>query len=175
MADTTILPLANAFLDCLTTELALNPDPPANACLQVANQVIHDVDAGISLDKVCCPGLNYVRVGQVFPSTDFPTPDPRNDKCLSLSRAVEFTAGVIRCIPGMGTTHGPTCADWTTAATHDANDIDALYKAVCCFTESAAFRQMRGRRWAVQTSTVEQTADCVERMLVILVEVRKCC
>lgn len=175
MADTTILPLAQALLDCLTTELALNPDPPANACLRAGNQVIHDIDAGISADKVCCPGLNYVRIGSVYPSTDFPQPDTRNDKCLSLARAVEFTAGVVRCVPGMGTPEGPTCTDWTTAATHDANDIDALYKAVCCFTETAAFRLMRGRRWAVQTSTVEQTADCIERMLLITVEVRKCC
>jgi len=175
MADTTILPIAQAFLDCLTTELALNPFPPANACLQVANQVIHDVDAQISLDKVCCPGLAYVRIGTVYPSTDFPAPDLRNDKCLSLSRAVELTAGVIRCIPGMGSTAGPTCADWTQAATRDANDIDALFKAVCCLTETTEFRTMRGRRWAVQTSTVEQTADCIERMLLLTVEVRKCC
>lgn len=175
MADTTLLPIANAFLDCLQTELLLNPDPPANFCLQVANQMIHDVDAQIALDKVCCPGYAYVRIGSVFPSTDFPTPDPRNDKCLSLARAAEFTAGVVRCIPGMGSTSGPTCADWTTAATHDANDIDALFKAVCCLTETPEFRAVRGRRFAIQASTVEQTADCIERQLLLLVDVRKCC
>lgn len=175
MADTTLLPLASALLDCLDTELALNPDPPANSCLQVANQVIHDVDGTVSLDKVCCPGLDYVRIGQVYPSTDFPTPDSRNDKCLSLSRVVEFTAGVVRCIPKMGTPEGPDCVDWTLAATHDANDIDALYRAVCCFVATPEFKAMRGRRWAVQTSTAEQTADCIERMLIIAVEVGKCC
>ena len=175
MADTTILPLAQALLDCLTTELALNIDPPANACLQVANQVIHDVDAGISADKVCCPGLNYVRVGSVYPSTVFPSPDQRSDKCLSLTRAVEFTAGVIRCIPRMGTPEGPTCADWELAALHDANDIDALYKAMCCFVETPEFKQMRGRRYTIQTSTVDQTADCIERMLIVTVEIRRCC
>jgi hypothetical protein len=175
MADTTLLPLANAFLDCLSTELALNPDPPARACLQVGNQIIHDVDAGLSADKVCCPGFAYVRIGTIYPSTEFPVPDTRNDKCLSLSRAAEFTAGVVRCIPGMGSIEGPDCVDWTLAATHDANDIDALFRAVCCFTESPEFRKMRGRRWAVQSSTVEQTADCVERLLLLTLEVRKCC
>jgi hypothetical protein len=60
-------------------------------------------------------------------------------------------------------------------ATRDANDIDALFKAVCCFTESTEFKRMKGRRWAVQTSTVEQTADCIERMLLLTVEVRRCC
>lgn len=175
MADTTLLPIATALLDCLVTELALNIDPPARACLQVANQVIHDVDAGISADKVCCPGFAYVRIGTVFPSTDFPTPDPRNEKCLSLSRAAEFTAGVVRCIPGMGSTAGPTCDDWELAALHDANDIDALFKAVCCLTGTTAFKAMRGRRWAIQSSTVEQTADCIERQLLLLTEIRKCC
>jgi hypothetical protein len=175
MADTTILPLAQAFLDCLTTELALNPFPPASACLRAGNLTIHDVDAQGSLDKVCCPGVNYVRIGAVYPSTDFPAPDLRNDKCLSLARAVELTAGVVRCVPGMGTPQGPDCADWTAVATRDANDIDALFKAVCCLTETAEFKAMRGRRWAVQTSTVEQTADCIERMLLLTVEVRKCC
>lgn len=175
MADTTILPIAQAFLDCLTTELALNPDPPANACLRVGNQVIHDIDAGISADKTCCPGLNYVRIGTVFPTTDFPTPDVRSDKCLSLSRAVELTAGVVRCVNGMGSPEGPSCADWELAATRDANDIDALFKAVCCLVETAEFKAMRGRRYTIQTSTVEATADCIERMLVLTLEVRRCC
>lgn len=175
MADTTLLPLAQALLDCLVTELALNPDPPANACLRAGNAVIHDVDAGLSVDKVCCPGLAYVRIGTVYPSTDFPQPDVRNDKCLSLARAAEFTAGVVRCVPGMGSTAGPTCADWTSAATHDANDTDALFKAICCFTGTPEFKVVRGRRWAVQQSTVEQQADCIERMLTVLVDVRKCC
>lgn len=175
MADTVILPLAQVLLDCLETELALNPDPPANMCLQVGNQVIHDVDGAASLDKVCCPGLGYVRIGQVYPSTSFPAPDLRNDKCLSLSRVAELTAGVVRCIPGMGSEEGPSCVDWTAAAQHDADDLDALFKAVCCLTSSPEFKVIRGRRWSVQGSTVDQTADCVERMLTVLVEVPKCC
>lgn len=175
MADTIILPLANSLLACLIEQLALNPDPPANACLRAGQLVIHDVDAGASTDTVCCPGLAYVRIGTVFPSTDFPTPDPRNDKCLSLARALELTAGVVRCVPNMGSTHGPDCTDWTTAATHDANDIDALFKAICCWTDTEPFRAVRGRRWAVQQSTVDQSADCIERMLTVLVDIRKCC
>lgn len=175
MADATILPLANALLSCLQVQLEDNPAPPAQFCLRAGQLVIHDVDAGTSADTVCCPGLGYVRIGTVYPSTDFPTPDTRNDKCLSLSRAVELTAGVVRCVPGMGSVEGPSCVDWTTAAERDANDIDALFKAVCCFTEMNAFKAMRGRRWAVQSSTVDQTADCIERIVTLVVEIRKCC
>ena len=177
MADTIILPLANSLLTCLGEQLELNIDPPANLCLRAGNQVIHDVDAESGLDTVCCPGLGYVRIGSVYPSTDFPVPDTRSDKCLSLSRAVELVAGVVRCVPGMGTPEGPSCDDWTLAALHDANDIDALWKAVCCWVERPPFfiSKMRGRRYTIQTSSVDQTADCIERTLTILVEVSRCC
>lgn len=175
MADTLIMPLANALLTCLQQQVDANPDPVAEYCLRAGNTVLHDVNAETSLDKVCCPGLGYVRVGRVFPSTDFPEPDTRNDKCLSLSRALELTVGVVRCVPGMGTPEGPDCADWTLAALRDANDIDALFKAVCCWTATAEFKKTRGRRWAVQESVVEQEADCIERMMTIVVELPRCC
>lgn len=175
MADTTILPLAQQLLDCLEIELELNDDPPAEFCLRAGDLSIHDIDAETGLDKVCCPGLAYVRVGTVYPSTEFPEPDLRNDKCMSLSRVVELTMGVVRCVPGMGTAAGPTCADWELAALHDANDLDAMFKATCCWVGTSAFKRVRGRRWAIQTSTVDQTADCIERSMTILLEVGKCC
>lgn len=175
MADTLILPLANALLTCLQTQATANPDPPAEFCLRAGPTVIHDVDGNTGLDKVCCPGLGYVRIGRVYPSTAFPEPDTRNDKCMSLSRSLELVAGIVRCVPGMGTPEGPDCADWTLAATHDADDIDALFKAVCCWSNTAPFNTIRSRRWAIQDSFVDQTADCIERSLTVLVELSKCC
>lgn len=175
MADTLIIPLANALLDCLETEVELNPNPVAEYCLRAGPTVIHDVDGNTSTDKVCCPGLGYVRVGRVYPSTDFPDPDLRNDKCLSLARALELTVGLVRCVPGMGTPEGPTCAEWTAAAVQDADDLDALFKAVCCWVSSTEFKAVRARRWAIQESVVDQTADCIERSMQILVELPKCC
>lgn len=175
MADTLLLPLANELLTCLCEQLELNPDPPAQCCLRAGPLVIHDVDAQTSVDKICCPGLAYVRIGTVYPSTDFPAPDLRNDKCLSLARAVELTMGVVRCVPGMGRPQGPSCDDWTLAALHDANDLDAMWKATCCFKDGTEFKKVRGRRWAVQTSIVEQQGDCIERSLTMIVEVPRCC
>jgi hypothetical protein len=175
VADTLILPLANTLLTCLEAELALNPDPPAEYCLRVGTETIHDVDGTTALDKVCCPGLGFVRLGPVYPTTEFPEPDTRSDRCLSLARALELTLGVVRCVPGMGTEAGPTCEDWTTAALHDANDIDALFKSVCCWRDTTEFGRMRGRRFTVTGSTVLQQADCVERVLTVLVELPRCC
>lgn len=175
MADTLIIPLANSLLNCLETEVGLNPNPVAEFCLRAGATVIHDVDGNTGIDKVCCPGLGYVRVGRVYPSTNFPDPDPRNDKCMSLARALELTVGLVRCVPGMGSPEGPTCEQWTAAAVQDADDLDALFKAVCCWVETPEFRLTRGRRWAVQESIVDQTADCIERSMMILVELPRCC
>jgi hypothetical protein len=175
MADTIVIPLANALLTCLQTQVSANPNPVAEYCLRTGPTVIHDVDGNTGLDKVCCPGLGYVRVGRVYPSTDFPEPDPRNDKCMSLARSLELTVGVVRCVPGMGTPEGPTCAEWTATAINDANDLDALFRAVCCWVAGTEFKKVRGRRYAIQESIVDQSADCIERSMQILVELPKCC
>ena len=175
MADTLILPLANALLTCLETEVSANPDVPADFCLRAGPVTVHDIDAQTGIDKTCCPGLGYVRIGQVYPSSAFPEPDPRSDRCLSLARAVELTMGVVRCIPGMGTEAGPTCDDWTLAALHEANDIDAMWKAMCCWVATSEFKAVKGRRFGIVTSNVIQEADCIERFMTILVDVPKCC
>lgn len=175
MADTIILNLANALLDCLETAATANPDPPAQFCLRAGGPVIHDIDASGSSDTTCCPGLGYVKVGRLFPSTTFPDPDPRSDKCLSLTRALELQMGIVRCIPGMGTPEGPSCADWTSAATHDADDIDALWTAVCCWDDTAAFKTVRGRRFSIVESNVIAEGDCIERFMTLLVEIPRCC
>lgn len=175
MPDTLILPLANALLDCLETTAGANPDPPAEFCLRAGTLVIHDVDAQASLDKVCCPGLGYVRIGRVFPTSTFPDPDARSDKCLSLARGLELIVGIVRCIPGMGDPAGPTCQDWTSAAVHDANDIQALWDAVCCWKDTTAFNTIRSRPFSTIDTNVVQEGDCIERFLTVLVQIGKCC
>lgn len=176
MADTILIPLANALLDCLETTATANPDPPANFCLRAGTLVIHDINAQTSSDTTCCPGLGYVRIGRVFPSSqDFPSPDPHSEKCLSVARAVELTAGIARCVPGMGTPEGPSCADWTSAATHDADDIQALFSAACCWVQTTEFKSMRGRPFSIIDSNVVQEGDCIERFMTILVQIGRCC
>ena len=176
MPDTIILPLANALLDCLETTATANPDPPDQFCLRVGGPVIHDADAQGSLDKICCPGLGYVRLGRNFPSSsDFPAPDPRSEKCLSLARAQELFVGIVRCIPGMATPEGPTCANWTAAAVHDADDIQAIWDAVCCWVGTDAFKTVRGRPFSILGTDVVAEGDCIERFMTILVQIPKCC
>lgn len=174
MADTVLLAAATDLLACLCAELALNPDPPANCCLRAGQLVIADVDGTTGIDKVCCPGLAYVRIGTVFPSSEFPAVDTLPNKrggCFPVAWAAELTMGVVRCIPGMGTAEGPTCADWTLAATHDANDQDAMRRALCCWSEGLR----RNTLTLVQPSVVEMQADCIERTMPVLMSLPKCC
>jgi len=176
MPDTILIPLANVLLDCLETAATANPDPPANFCLRAGGPVIHDVDAAASLDTVCCPGLGYVRLGRNYPSSaEFPAPDPRSDKCLSLARVQEFFVGIVRCVPGLGTPEGPSCADWTAAAVHDADDIQAIWAAVCCWTDTTEFKRMRSRPFSIVGTEVVQEGDCIERFMTILVQIPRCC
>lgn len=174
MADTQILPRAEDLLACLAAQLALNPNPPAEACLRAGNIVIHDVDGQGSLDKVCCPGLAYVRIGAKFPSSEFPNPDAlaaKGKTCLPLQFGVELVMGVVRCIPGMGTPEGPDCTDWNAVAAQDADDLQAMTSALCCWADEMG----PGRLWLAGTSTVAITADCIERQWPVTMQVGKCC
>lgn len=174
MTDTVILPMAQALLTCLGEQLADNPDPPAGLCLRAGDSVIHDVNGELSVDTVCCPGLAYVRVGSMFPSSGFPLPDTEPAKsqgCFPIAWAVELVMGVVRCVPNMGHPAGPSCTDWTLAAQHDANDLDAMRKALCCWAPEIP----RNRLWLAGVSTVTLAADCIERQLPITVSIPRCC
>ena len=175
MADeTTLIPMANQLLTCLCDLLDTYPNPPANCCLRTGDLTIQDVDADSALDKVCCPGLAYVRIGNMYPSSTFPLPDTEPAKgngCFPVSWAVELTLGVVRCVPGMGSNAGPSCTDWTAAAQTDANDMEAMRKALCCWGPLLP----RGRLWLAGTSTVNLTADCIERSMPVLVGLPRCC
>lgn len=170
---TPALSMAQSWLDCLQDELLLKPDPPAQFCLRAGDTVLHDADAVTGTDTVCCPGLAYVRIGDLFPSSNFPEPDtqPGGKGCFPISWAVQLTAGVIRCIPGMGDPAGPDCVDWTSAAVHDADDLDALMRSLCCWGATLP----RTRLWLVQGSTVQMQADCIERSMTLIVSVPRCC
>lgn len=175
MADeTTLISRANSLLTCLCETLELYPNPPEECCLRTGDQLIQDFNAENGIDKTCCPGLAYVRVGNLYPSSNFPTPDvepAKGNGCFPVSWAIELTMGVVRCIPGMGTPAGPTCVDWTATTQTDANDLEALRKALCCWSSVLP----RGTLWLAGTSTVNLTADCIERSLPVTMSLPRCC
>jgi len=165
---------AERLLACLCAALAENPNPPAQCCLRVGDITIQDVDGSVSVDQFCCPGTAYVRITDKFSSSNFPQPDTepaKRNNCMPVAFGVQLIMGVARCVPGMGTPQGPDCADWTAAATQDALDLEAMGRALCCFAEGLR----PGGLWLAGTSTVQLTADCLERQWPLVISQGKCC
>jgi hypothetical protein len=75
----------------------------------------------------------------------------------------------------MGSDAGPTCADWTSTAVHDADDNQAIWDAVCCWVETSEFKKLRGRPFSIVGTDVISQGDCIERFMTILVQIPKCC
>jgi len=129
--DMTILPIANALLACLCTEIALVPDPPAQCCLRTGLTVV----PGVSLNEdECCTGLAWVRYVTSYPSEqNFPEQDPApGGGCPPDWFAVVLEMGVVRCMPTGDLYVNPTCTEWTLAATNVMNDDAAMRRAYCC-------------------------------------------
>jgi len=129
--DMTILPVANQLLDCLCTEIAQVPEPPASCCLRTGLAVV----PGISLtEDECCSGLAWVRVVSSYPSEQsFPEQDGvPNGNCAPQWYAVVLEMGVVRCGPSWNAEEMETCADWTTVSGYVMNDDAAMRRAFCC-------------------------------------------
>lgn len=177
MPDILVPPLADQLLSCLCTQLSSRPNPPANCCLRVGSQVNHDADLFVDL---CCEGLAYVSVGDSWPTSQAPDLDVTNqaqDNCRIPSWAVEFRAGVVRCIP-VGGENGemPTCQEWTDAAIQGFYDASALRAAACCFKAAAnALPAMDGMSVVIgRQSTVDPLGGCIERNITVTVQIPNC-
>lgn len=171
-----VAPLATVLLNCLCAAVSGHPNPPLNCCLRVGIEVAHDVDLFTDL---CCEGLAYARMGNVFPSTTFPEIDVQNQansKCPWPSWAVELQAGIIRCVPTGTTTSMPTCEEWTAAAVQDFADSQSLRQAACCFVAAVrADPVLLGMSAVVGRQEVSTpSGGCIERSFTITVQVPNC-
>jgi len=124
--------LAELLLDCLCSKLAVRPNPPAQCCLRFGTDVPQDVLP----EDVCCQGLGFVRLGQMFASSqNFPEPDVP-DNCAGQMWAVELEMGVLRC-------GNPTeCEDWTSGSVQHFSDRWAMVEAICCFRDRLMAQSM---------------------------------
>ncbi len=172
-----VAPIAQALLACLCAQAALNPSPPQNCCYRVGTEVAHDAD---QFTDLCCQGLAYVRLGDVFPSTDnFPELDVNRqaqENCGIASWGVELTAGLLRCIPMPEDGSMPTCADWNEAAAQNFADSATLRATACCFVASVRANPLLLGMSAIigrQTQT-SPLGGCIERSISLTVQVPNC-
>lgn len=127
--------LSAALLGCLCTAVSGMPaaDRPRNCCYRVGTEPVHDVELNeMGPRDLCCEGLAYVLLGDVYPSSEsFPDNDivrQVQGKCPWPSWGVAFRMGIVGCMPTMF-----DCAPNNAAFTTNLYRMQALNEAVCCF------------------------------------------
>lgn len=134
--DPVAWPMATALLACFEEEVAKVLDPPASVGLRPGQQV----DALLSVNEdECCEGLGWVRIDDVFPSSDerFPLQDQTAGAwCNPRTWAVRLEMGVVRCAPTPDAYSIPTNAEWRDLVERHMQDAAAMRRSViCCFGE----------------------------------------
>lgn len=175
--DLFVLPLAEALLECLCTQVQLQPNPPQHCCYRVGTEIAHD--AGMWTD-LCCEGIAYVALGDTFPSSaSFPEQDivrQANTVCAPPSWAQYFKVGIIRCVP-TGDEDPPTCEDWNAAFLQNVYDGLTLRRTQCCIRDFVTSNndQFLGMS-VVMERQVQGTplGGCVERYFTIAIQIPNC-
>lgn len=139
--DSTFFPASIAMLDCLTDAVSFISIPPLRKAIRAGAAVAFDISQNTN---ECCDGLAWVREGDIFPSSDFPTADTTANKCLPVW-AFELEIGIIRCAP-VGTINDTVTDDeHLQTALLLSEDIAAIRRALCCFIDAWEYAVAIGR------------------------------
>jgi hypothetical protein len=167
---------------CLCEALAIRPNPPALCCYRPPGDGVMDFSL---YEDMCCHGLAYVQVGDMWPSADsFPEQDINRQakaKCAPPSWGFEVKIGVLRCVPVIGPTENepPTCEQYETAFLQALSDSAALRAAACCFL--AGFNgtldpQLDGMSFVIGRMTGGQTQGaCSDRNMSFQIQIPSAC
>lgn len=165
---------ASVLLDCLQQQFDGSlPDLPVpqNFCIVPGTEIAEDVDPIAGTD-LCCDGLGWVRIGDPYPSSNFPEPDAVTTKCFPVAWAQPYEVGILGCYPS-GQLAALTCAQKNQLAVEDAARIQALKKAACCYGDTV---RQRGRLWTIQSIGVQgPRGNCISRVMSIVIQLPKCC
>lgn len=173
------LDMGNLLLDCLqeyyvTSHEGLPDIPVENFCLIPGTEIAEDVDPVFGTD-LCCGGLGWVRIGESYPSSNFPAPDEVTVKCFPVSWAQRYEVGILGCYPTGE--HMLTCAQKGDLAVQDAARIQALRQVFCCFGRAIeANPRTRGKLYTIESITVQgPRGGCISRIASIIVQLPRCC
>ena len=139
------LEYAQTLLECLRDAIDARPYPipEEKVCLRFGEVV--NPTLGTNEDE-CCSGLAWVRVVDIE-GIRADLDGVSAGLCTKTERRLTLEIGTVRCIPPGDLSAGPTCAQWTEAATKMDSDHAAMEAALCCF--NTELRQLRGTQaWA---------------------------
>jgi hypothetical protein len=171
-----VKPMAELLLDCLCTVTGQLANAPGNCCLRIGSEIPADVDLFTDL---CCEGLGYVSIGDIFVSDVFPGEDSTRQAagCGIVSWGVNLRVGIMRCAPAGGPNgEMPSCADWTEAALQNFVDAQALRATACCFLSALPdLPNMSGMSVVVgRQIQANPSGGCVERYMTLDVQFPNC-
>jgi hypothetical protein len=169
--------MADLLIACLNEVLL---DPPANlpipqdVCRVAGTEVAEDVDPIIGSDR-CCQGMAWVRIGDAYPSSNFPEPDQFGNKCWPVAWGQRYEVGILGCYPTGE--HMLNCSQMNTMAEQDAARIQYLKRVACCFGDTLnASPRLRQRLWVVESIQVQgPRGGCISRVMSVIVQLPKCC
>lgn len=177
MADVE-LDMANLLLDCLQQQFllpidGLNDIPADRFCLIPGTEIAEDIDPFTGVDD-CCTGLGWVRIGDTYPSSNFPEPDEVTVKCFPVGWAQVYEVGLLGCY---NSSEYQNCTSRTAYAIADAQRIKVLKQAACCFGQALTQNQRtRSRLWAVNSISVQgPRGNCISRVMSISAQLPPCC
>jgi hypothetical protein len=176
MADSTYA-MASALLDCLNEAFPQADLPtPGDFCLIAGEQMSEDIDP-VNGEDLCCTGRGWVRVGDVYPSSNFPNPDTLAEPCLPTGWAQAFEVGILSCYHPGGDPAAATCAEHNQQAVYDIARIFTLKQVACCFQAKLKENpKWRGRKFLVQSINVSgPRGNCISRVMTVLVSIGRCC
>ena len=175
MADDPVYNMASVLLDCLNAQFPDADIPtPQNFCLRAGEEISEDIDPIIGAD-LCCEGLGWVRVGDTYPSSNFPDPDPVTAKCFPIAYAQTFEIGLLGCYHPGGMPEMANCQQHTAQAVYDMARLRIIKQALCCFGDDPVVKK-RGRLWTIPGIAVSgPRGNCISRVGSIIVQLPKCC
>lgn len=116
---------------CLCAEVSATNSGELCFCGVVAGEAIDAGLAGVGR----CSGAAWVRLDQVFPSTNFPDPDQKAECSTLLAATIEV--GVIRNVILGNDRRNPTVDELVAVTRAQVADMSAMHRAItCCVTKS---------------------------------------
>lgn len=168
--------MAEALLSCLSVAVSGVPGTPQHIAYRVGTEIA--ADTGQTID-ICCEGLAYVALGDIWPSKGFPDPDiapQANVPCAPPGWGVAFKVGIIRCVP-TGDVEPPTDTEWATAFTQNLWDAQALRRTECCFRNWVRSREDALLGMSIVMGNQIQgpvQGGCIERFFMISAQFPNC-
>lgn len=165
--------LAEALIDCICSKLETTTwGCPGRKCVAPGSEVEW---------ANCCEdeGQLTVNLQNVFPSRNFPVPEPGPENCVTPYEVLNFEIQVIRCVPTGTHTRGPTCDQLSQTAEMTFSDLMAMRAGVrCCLQDTEGIEELASVpyfRWSFgEHISLGPEGGCVGSSLQVLVGIPIC-